>query len=154
MNDACLKILFVCMGNICRSPTAECFFRCAVKARGLQDNFYIDSAGTGGWHIGASPDRRMGLAAKKQGKEISGSARQVTADDLTNFDWIFCMDEDNYVHLIEMGASQKSTVMLLPFVKHEELCEVPDPYYGNGEGFDQVVSIIDDAVHRLLDILS
>ena len=154
MSDSCLKILFVCMGNICRSPTAECLFRNVVQERGLEDKFYIESAGTGGWHAGAQPDQRMRSAAKKAGNEIRGSARQVTVDDFSRFDWIFCMDQDNYDDLIGMGAIEKSTALLLPFVGNEEIREVPDPYYGGDGGVEQVVALIDDAVHRLVDILS
>ena len=154
MSDNCLKILFVCMGNICRSPTAECLFRSVMQERGLEDNFCIESAGTGGWHAGAQPDRRMRSAAKKVGKEISGSARQVTVDDFSRFDWIFCMDQDNHDDLIGMGAIEKNTVLLLPFVGNEEIREVPDPYYGGEGGFEQVVALIDDTVRRLADILS
>ncbi len=154
MGENCLKILFVCMGNICRSPTAECLFRTVAEAQGLQDHFYVDSAGTGGWHAGAQPDRRMRAAAKKTGNEIKGSARQVTIDDFSRFDWIFCMDQDNYDDLIGMGAIKKKTALLLPFVGNEEIREVPDPYYGGKDGFKNVVALIDDAVHRLVDILS
>ena len=96
----------------------------------------------------------MRSEAKKAGKEISGSARQVTADDFSRFDWIFCMDQDNYDDLIGMGAIEKSTALLLPSVGNEEISEVPDPYYGGDGGFDQVVVLIDDAVHWLVDILS
>ena len=154
MSDSSLKILFVCMGNICRSPTAECLFRSVVQERNLQDNFDIDSAGTGGWYAGAQPDRRMRAAAKKAGKEIGCSARQITIDDFSQFDWVFCMDQDNYEDVIGMGACEKKTAMLLPFVGYEELCEVPDPYDSGDRGFDEVVALIDDAVHRLVDILS
>ena len=138
------------MGNICRSPTAECFFRHAVEERGLQDKFHVDSAGTGGWNTGSQPDRRMRSAAKKVGKTITGCARQVTVDDFSNFDWVFCMDQDNYDDVIEMGASENKTRLLLPFINYQELREVPDPYCGGDGGFDEVVALIDVAVHRLV----
>ena len=142
------------MGNICRSPAAECFFRDAVEARGLLDTFHVDSAGTGGWNAGSQPDRRMRSAAKKVGKTIHGNARQVTTDDFLKFDWVFCMDQDNYDDLIEMGANKNKTRLLLQFIDHQELREVPDPFSGGDSGFDDVVALIDVTVHRLVDILS
>ena len=154
MSDGCVSVLFVCLGNICRSPAAECFFRAAVEERGILEKFTIDSAGTGGWNAGSQPDRRMQYAAKKVGKTIHGNARQITTDDFSNFDWVLCMDQDNYDDVIEMGASQKKTILLLPFVGHEVLREVPDPCFGGDSGFDEVVTLIDEAVHRLVDLLS
>ena len=115
--------------------------------------FNVDSAGTGGWHAGAEPDCRMQFAANKLGKKIQGSARQVTISDLKKFDWIFCMDHSNFNDLISMGADPKKTHILRPFVGHSD-CDVPDPYYGGEEGFDHVVSIIDDAMHLLVEKLT
>ncbi len=142
------------MGNICRSPAAESFFRLAVERAGLATEFEIDSAGTGGWHKGAPPDERMQAAAREQDLSISGSARQVCSRDFEHFDWIFCMDDDNYDNLIQMGASPEHTHKLLPFVDHETLVDVPDPYYGGEEGFIFVVDLIHDAVQRLLNKLT
>ena len=144
------SILFVCMGNICRSPTAECLFRAVVEKAGVADDYLIDSAGTGGWHAGAKPDRRMRAAAKKQGYELYGSARQVTESDFTTFDWIFCMDKDNLEEVLAMGANPDNTKLFLPFVGHTPLAEVPDPYYGGEEGFDTVTALIRDAAQSLI----
>jgi protein-tyrosine phosphatase len=149
MNDSTTKALFVCMGNICRSPAAECFFRDAIEKRGQCGDFAMDSAGTGGWHVGAKPDRRMRAAAKKQGLEITGSARQITTDDFSAFDWIFCMDQDNLHDVLAMGANPEKTKMLLPYIGHEAMREVPDPYYGGQDGFDNVVSLIHEATSKL-----
>jgi protein-tyrosine phosphatase len=149
MSDTQTSVLFICMGNICRSPAAECFFINAIEKLGHDMDFIVDSAGTGGWHAGAKPDKRMRAAAKKQGFVISGSARQVTTEDFSAFDWIFCMDQHNLDDVLAMGANPKKTKMLLPYVGHESMCEVPDPYYGGEDGFDDVVTLIHDAASQL-----
>ncbi len=141
------------MGNICRSPVAECFFRLAINATNRSNQFLIESAGTGGWHVGNAPDRRMRAAAQKQGLSIEGSARQITAEDLTEFDWIFCMDQDNYDDVIDMGGDHNKTKLLLSYVGNEEVTEVPDPYFGGDDGFDDVVKLINDAVIKLESML-
>jgi protein-tyrosine phosphatase len=142
------------MGNICRSPAAECFFREAVIKKGLEHQFLIESAGTGGWHAGNPPDRRMRAAAQKQGMEIIGSARQITIDDLTSFDWIFCMDRDNYDDVIGMGGHPDKTKLFLQHVGISDPDEVPDPYYGGKDGFDKVIELINDASNKLAIRLS
>jgi protein-tyrosine phosphatase len=149
MKNSQTKVLFVCMGNICRSPAAECFFRTAIEKMCTKSGFEIDSAGTGGWHVGANPDRRMRAAAKKQGLAISGSARQVVTEDFSAFDWIFCMDQDNLDDVLGMGANPEKTKMLLPYIEHATLIEVPDPYYGGEDGFKNVVALIHDATQKL-----
>jgi protein-tyrosine phosphatase len=141
------------MGNICRSPAAECFFRLAVKSAGVSQKYSMDSAGTGGWHVGAKPDRRMRAAAKKRGLEITGSARQITVSDFSTFDLIICMDRDNLDEVLSMGAIPEKTKLLLPFVSHVSVEEVPDPYYGGEEGFDTVITLIYDAAHALVDVM-
>ena len=147
------SVLFVCMGNICRSPAAESFFKLILEERKCISAFDVDSAGTGGWHAGAEPDHRMQIAATKLGKKIQGAARQVTSSDLEKFDWILCMDLSNFDDLISMGADPKKTHMLLPFAGHSD-CDVPDPYYGGDEGFDNVVTVINDAMYLLLEKLT
>ena len=142
------------MGNICRSPAAESFFRREVELAGLASSFDIDSAGTGGWHKGAPLDSRMREAVDKQGLCISGSARQVCEADFEQFDWIFCMDDDNYANLMSMGASPVITHKLLPFIGHDSIEDVPDPYYGGEEGFRFVVSLIHEASKKLLNKLT
>jgi protein-tyrosine phosphatase len=148
-----ISVLFVCMGNICRSPAAECLMRSALETQGLKHNFAIDSAGTGGWHVGSKPDRRMRAAAKSAGHSIDGSARQVCKEDFTDFDWIFCMDYENYENLISMGANPGKTHLLLEFIEHQSVCEVPDPYYGGDDGFKDVIALVDGAVHSLINRL-
>jgi protein-tyrosine phosphatase len=144
------SMLFVCLGNICRSPAAECFFRAVVEEAHVAEDYVIDSAGTGNWHVGAKPDRRMRAAAKKQGLNIYGSARQVTVGDLSTFDWIFCMDKDNLDEILAMGANPDRAKLFLPFIGHETLDEVPDPYYGGDEGFENVITLIRDATQALI----
>ena len=141
------------MGNICRSPAAECFFRDAVEEAGKEEQFDIESAGTGGWHAGDDPDHRMQAAAKNQGMCIEGSARQITQKDIESFDWIFCMDLDNYNDVVAMGGDPKNTKLLLPFVGQQHLREVPDPYYGGEKGFEDVIALINEAVKKLTTML-
>jgi len=142
------------MGNICRSPAAECLFRAAIEQSGTSDRFIIASAGTGGWHSGNAPDRRMRIAAQKHGFEIEGFARQVTVEDIDMYDWIFCMDHDNLNDVISMGGNPNTTKLLLPFVGNTDIQEVPDPYYGGEDGFDHVITLINKATLQLASMLT
>ena len=142
------------MGNICRSPAAECLFRTALEESDNSHTFTLDSAGTGGWHAGNPPDQRMRAAAQKQGLDITGSARQITVKDLASFDWIFCMDNDNLDDVIAMGGNPQTTKLLLSFTGNKEISEVPDPYYGGDDGFDDVITLIHDAVQKLANMLA
>ena len=146
-------VLFVCMGNICRSPAAECFFRIAVENAGINNKYMIESAGTGSWHAGADPDRRMRASAKKKGLAIAGSARQICVDDFSKFDWIFCMDKDNLHDVLAMGADPDKTKLFLPYVEHASVVEVPDPYYGGEDGFEEVVDLLYETAHALLKVM-
>lgn len=145
------SILFICMGNICRSPTAECIFRSVAERRGLADRFEVDSAGTGGWHVGQAPDARMRDAGRRAGVEIEGMARQVTVEDLERFDLFLCADQENHGDLLAMGASPGATHLLLEYAGNDEVSEVPDPYYGGERGFDVVVELLAAAAERLVD---
>ena len=127
--------------------------RSALEDQGIADQYVLDSAGTGGWHIGNKPDKRMRVAAKAAGKTIHGSARQVCSEDFDAFDWIFCMDQDNYSNLLTMGANPEKTHLLLEFIEHECVQEVPDPYYGGESGFTDVIALIDLAVRALIERL-
>jgi protein-tyrosine phosphatase len=141
-------VLFVCLGNICRSPTAEGVFRHLVNDEGLADRIEIESAGTGDWHIGSPPDERATAAAARRGITLAGSARQVTPQDFEDFDLLLAMDSANLADLLRMappGTEQK--VRLFADV------DVPDPYYGGDSGFDDVLDLVDDASRRLLDEL-
>ena len=127
--------------------------RSALEDRGISEMFHLDSAGTGGWQVGHKPDRRMRAAAKVVGRRIRGSARQVCEDDFDSFDWIFCMDQDNYENIMAIGANPKKTHVLLEFIEHVSEREVPDPYFGGEDGFANVIALIDGAVSKLIDRL-
>ncbi len=151
------KVLFVCMGNICRSPAAEGVFRALVDRRGLAGEFEIDSAGTLDYHDGDLPDGRMRAAAAKRGYTLDSRARQVKPEDFGHFDLILAMDRDNLFHLhaLDRGGRHADKIKLLcdfdPQGRHRE---VPDPYYGGAEGFDLVLDIVESACGKLLDDLT
>lgn len=146
-----MKVLFVCLGNICRSPTAEAVLRhIATKHKASLE---IDSAGTAAYHIGKSPDSRSQLAAQKRGISMAGqSARQVSADDFYQFDYIFAMDKSNYQNLLSIKPSNASAqlVLFLNEFGSMKYDEVPDPYYGEGDGFELVLDLLEDACEQFL----
>ena len=151
------KVLFVCMGNICRSPSAEAVFRDLVKRNGLTKDFEIDSAGTHAYHVGEAPDKRSIQAARKRGIEMKDlRARQVVADDFNRFDYLIAMDEANLLgmtSLVSVDKQQKASLMMS--YTDTEYAEVPDPYYGQGDGFELVLDLLEQACQGLLnDILA
>lgn len=148
------SVLFVCLGNICRSPTAEGVFTKMVDEAGLMDRIQIDSAGTGGWHVGEPPDARAQVAAKKRGYELQHlRARQALPGDFYQFDYILAMDDENLRNL-RLLCEQKDHLhkaeLLLNYAKNFTEKEVPDPYYGGDEGFSHVLDLIEDACSHLL----
>lgn len=147
------SVLFICMGNICRSPTAEGVFRQLVEEEGLSARIRIDSAGTHDYHIGKSPDRRSMLAAQRRGIDLSAlCARQVEPGDFESFDWIVAMDRDN-MRLLEQQCPPEyrhKLSLLLDHAPQVELREVPDPYYGGAEGFEQVLDLVEEGAQGLL----
>jgi protein-tyrosine phosphatase len=148
------KLLFVCLGNICRSPSAENIMNHLIKQAGLSDRITCDSAGTGGYHIGSPPDNRMALAARKRKIELLGEARQFNRKDFENFDLILAMDRDNYRNIlaVDTAGKYKDKVRLMcDFCRSHDLKEVPDPYYGGPEGFDRVIDLLLDASEGLLE---
>ena len=149
------SILFVCMGNICRSPTAEGVFRRKVAEAGLDDLFEIDSAGTHAYHVGEPPDRRAQQAAARRGFSLSEiRARRVAAEDFERFQHIIAMDQDNLVVLREVaGPEQHSNIRLFLEYASGPETEVPDPYYGGATGFERVLDLIEDASRGLLEAL-
>lgn len=147
-------VLFVCMGNICRSPTAEGVFRAAANRAGWAKKVEIDSAGTHALRVGHSPDRRATIAASRRGYEIAKlRAREVSIADFTRFDYILAMDEDNLRQLESLRPIdyQGHMGLLLEFAPETGLREVPDPYYGPPEGFERVLDLIEAASAGLLE---
>jgi len=148
-----IRILFVCLGNICRSPMAEGAFRHLVEERGAADGFEIDSAGTGAWHVGEPPDARAASTALLRGVDISGlSARKVTAQDFERFDYILAMDMENHMNLMRMApaAHKRKVKLFLEYAPDQPEQEVPDPYYGGQNGFEHVLDLVESASHGLL----
>ena len=148
----------VCMGNICRSPTAEGVMRGLVRDAGLEDEITLDSAGTGGWHVGDPPDRRATAAARGRGIVLDGAARQVRPSDFEDFDLILAMDSENLAHLCAMApdAEAAAKVRLLRSYDPESSdgdLDVPDPYYGGPNGFETVLDQVEAACRGLLDVL-
>lgn len=151
-----MRLLFVCLGNICRSPTAEGVMRSLVCEAGLEESIELDSAGTGAWHVGSPPDARAVAAARARGIELDGSARQVRRDDFDDFDLVLAMDRSNMRELRQLanGGRGRAKVRLLrefdPASGAGEDPEVPDPYYGAAGGFDEVLDLVQAACAGLL----
>jgi len=145
------SVLFVCMGNICRSPTAEGIFRKLVSDAGRDSEFSVDSAGTIGYHAGEKADRRMRAAASGRGYELNSLARRIQSADFDRFDWIVTMDEDNFRDVSGMDPGSRARVVrMCDYCKVHDVTEVPDPYYGGEEGFQTVIDILEDACGNFL----
>lgn len=150
------KLLFVCLGNICRSPSAENIMNHLIQEAGLEDKIVCDSAGTSGYHIGASPDRRMSEAAIGRGIKLEGKSRKLTPLDLQRFDLILAMDQENYqdiLYLDREGKYETKVRLVCDFAKNKRDKEIPDPYYGGQDGFDYVIDLLLDACAGLLDYI-
>jgi protein-tyrosine phosphatase len=151
-----VRILFVCMGNICRSPTAEGVMRALLREEGLDDAVELDSAGTGGWHAGESPDARATEAAARRGIALEGAARQVTGADFDDFDLLVAMDRENLRELLAIAPDEAGAekVRLLREFDPESAdagdLDVPDPYYGGERGFERVLELVTAACRGLL----
>ena len=143
-----VKVLFVCMGNICRSPTAEGVFRQKVEQQGLTARISIDSAGTHAYHIGKPPDTRSQQAAQRRGLDLSTlRARQVELRDFKHFDYVLAMDEENLSGLLEICPQplQQKVQLFLQYAPHTNEINVPDPYYGGAVGFERVLDLVEAA---------
>ncbi len=147
------KLLFVCLGNICRSPSAENIMNHLIEEAGLSDRIYCDSAGTSGYHVGDRPDRRMTAAATARGIKMLGRSRQLDRHDLEEFDLILAMDRSNYQGILALdpaGKFRHKVKMMCNFCTEHPDQEVPDPYYGGADGFDDVINLLMDACQGLL----
>ena len=147
------SVLFVCLGNICRSPTADGVLQTMVSQEGMNDQVEVDSAGTSGWHIGEPPDSRTTQAAKARGYELSTlRGRQVEQKDFLRFDYILAMDQSNLDELHQLRPSdyEGHLGLFLEFGQQQDYREVPDPYYGGAKGFDLVLDLVEDACRGLL----
>ncbi len=150
-----ISVLFVCLGNICRSPLAEGVFRHILDEKGLSDRFRVDSAGTGSWHVGESPDHRSTRSAATHGVTLTGHARQIQPEDFHRFDHIVAMDQSNLSHLQRYleGVGGEVTLSLLREFDPQggPDAEVPDPYYGGPNGFEEVYDMVDRSCREFLD---
>lgn len=148
------RLLFVCLGNICRSPAAEGIMQTLVDKNGLQDIIEVDSAGTSGWHEGDLPDERMRAHGERRGYDFSSLARKFSKSDFENFDYIIVMDNNNYNNVKSMASNKeqeekikKMTEFSIQFKHHNE---IPDPYYGGSTGFELVLDLLEDACEGLM----
>ena len=149
-----IKLLFVCLGNICRSPSAENLMRHLLTEKGLLDKFELDSAGTSSYHVGSPPDSRMRAAAKKRGIQLKGRSRQIEDFDLDYYDLVLAMDNSNFQnikYLDRKGKYHHKIKMMCDFASEHTDKEVPDPYYGGESGFDYVIDLLLDACDGLYD---
>jgi protein-tyrosine phosphatase len=149
-----MKVLFVCTGNICRSPTAEAVFRAKAAMRGLSDRVFADSAGTHGYHVGDPPDPRSCEAARRRGYPMTGMfARKVNAEDFRAFDLVVAMDEGHFRLLRRLAPAETRGKLrvFMDLVREATHRDVPDPYYGGPDGFEDVLDIVEAGVDALLD---
>ena len=154
-----ISVLFVCLGNICRSPAAEAIFINLLEKKGLTDGFIVDSAGTGSWHIGKRADLRMRNAAERRDINILSRARQITSKDFEEFNYILAMDDSNFRNIQDLKNKKTSTDFasvkkIQDFRSVFNEPEVPDPYFGGDEGFDYVLDILEDSVSGFLESIS
>jgi protein-tyrosine phosphatase len=145
-------VLFVCMGNICRSPLAQGIFENVLRREGLEDEVFVDSAGTGAWHVGSPPDERAQRSAGQRGLDLSSQrARRITPEDCKTFDYILTMDEDNRHAVASLCRGSAVVRPFLDFAANSPETEVPDPYYGGPDGFEHVLDLVEDASEGLLE---
>lgn len=153
------KVLFVCLGNICRSPAAEAVFLEMIKQRGLEDQFEVDSAGTSAYHAGENADSRMIEQAKKRGIHVPSISRQFIKEDFNRFDHIIVMDDSNYQNVMKLdpkGEFSSKVSKMTDFTgdKFSGFNYIPDPYFGGQDGFDMVLDLLDDCCSNFLDKIS
>lgn len=151
------RILFVCLGNICRSPAAEGIMQSYVNNEGLQDKYYIDSAGLYGGHAGELPDKRMRVHASRRGYNLTHHSQPVTTSDFSDFDLIVAMDDSNYYNLLRLAPTvedEKKVVKMIDYIhSFPRYQSVPDPYYEGSEGFELVLDMLEEGCRNLLNQL-
>jgi protein-tyrosine phosphatase len=152
-----MRILFVCMGNICRSPTAEGVMRRLLEDEGLADRIEVESAGTGAWHVGEPPDERATLAARRRGITLSGAAQQVRPEDFRRFDLLIALDRSNLRELLAVAPDEEAAEKVRLLREFDPAAggdlDVPDPYYGGDRGFETVLDMVERACRGLIDEL-
>ena len=150
-----IRVLFVCLGNICRSPAGEGVLKAIVEEEGGSGRWEIDSAGTGGWHVGEQPDRRMRIHARQRGIELNHRCRKVTAADFDDFDLVIPMDSSNEMNLRRMAPSLEAARKIVPMATFIDdsfnYDHVPDPYYEGSEGFELVLDLLENGCKNLYD---
>ena len=151
-----ISVLFICLGNICRSPAAEAIFQNLINEKGIGNQFIVDSAGTGSWHIGKKADSRMRFAAKQRNINITSNARQIREDDFLKFKYILVMDNSNFKNVLDFknqvkGSDFAKILKMQDFSSVFDEKEVPDPYFGGDAGFDHVLDILEDSVSCFLE---
>ena len=154
MEDKNINVVFVCLGNICRSPAAEGIVKKRLAEEGLDDRVFVDSAGTSSWNEGKQPDERMQAHGKKRGYNFDSIARQFRSSDFEKFDYIIVMDNNNYMNVKKLAITQEDvekihrmTDFSIDFADHDH---VPDPYYGGDDGFNLVMNLLEDAAKGLI----
>jgi len=153
MDEKKVRVLFVCLGNICRSPLAEVVVREAARKREL-NHYHFESAGTGDWHVGGPADPRSACKASEHGLDLSDhKARQITAHNYSNWDWLIAMDAENRSNLLRMGVPASRLLMMRQFENSELAPDVPDPYYGGPNGFEVAYLMLAANAEKLLDFL-
>lgn len=149
------KVLFVCLGNICRSPMAEALFNSKVSERGLGDHFLVDSAGTGDWHVGQKADPRTIETCRENNIPVISIARQLQPGDFEEFDHVIVMDSSNYDNAARLSNGQSSKISLMRKYDHSGSGkDVPDPYFGGDDGFEKVFRLLDESTENLLNELT
>jgi protein-tyrosine phosphatase len=148
-----IKVLFVCLGNICRSPLAEAIFKHKLKINNLAHAFEVDSCGTGDYHIGEQPDKRTVKVSNKNGVEINHACRQLVADDLDYFDYLLAMDKSNYFNILRLSKTDvvnEKVKLMREFDPEHPGAEVPDPYNGGDREFQEVFAILDRSLDQFI----
>ena len=147
-----VRVLFVCLGNICRSPIAQGVFENVLRREGLEAEVSVDSAGTGTWHVGEPPDQRAQRSASSRGLDLSTQrARRIAPEDCETFDYVLTMDEENYRAVASLCRGSAVVRPFLDFAKDTPESEVPDPFYGGSEGFEHVLDLVEEASEGLIE---